>query len=412
MKQVAGLLAALLAVALSGVVGFQRGQVTKEAQIYKTVKTEVAVIRKQKRAEFEQQGDLEHLFEQIEVGGSTHKLKPLPEPVVETLSQQRKNMAIQYFAPNLILQLSTDTKPATAPNDSLLIETDTQKRWIRVGGAWVQESYRMLSGFWGDGSDGNVTISGTVTLTRDMFYDTLTVPNTAILKTANYRVFCKTLCQIDSGGIISNDGNAAAVNVGAAVIIGTIQGGSAGANGGTTTGSVGGVPAQSIGGTGGGGGLGSSGAGGAATTVPTLLISTPPRALPFSVANLFIGASALSGSAQLNQYVGGHGGSSGGGDGTAGGGGGLGGGIVIIAARRIINNGTIRAKGGAGGVPAAGNRGGGGGGGGGILLLNSTEYTATTGTTDVTGGAGGAKTGTGVAGSSGGAGTVYNNVWN
>ncbi len=44
-------------------------------------------------------------------------------------------------------------------------------------------------GLFGDASDGDVTISGTTTLTRDMFYNNITVNVGAILNTASFRVF-------------------------------------------------------------------------------------------------------------------------------------------------------------------------------------------------------------------------------
>ena len=42
---------------------------------------------------------------------------------------------------------------------------------------------------YGNGADGDVTISGTVTLTRDMHYNTLTVPLGHILLTSGFKVF-------------------------------------------------------------------------------------------------------------------------------------------------------------------------------------------------------------------------------
>lgn len=45
---------------------------------------------------------------------------------------------------------------------------------------------------YGDGSDGNVVIaSGTTTITRDMFYNDLTIQTGGILATAGFRVFVK-----------------------------------------------------------------------------------------------------------------------------------------------------------------------------------------------------------------------------
>lgn len=64
-----------------------------------------------------------------------------------------------------------------------------------------------LSYFFEDGSDGNVTISGgTLTLTRDMYYDTLTIDPTGVLIPAGFVVFCKTAL-INNGVIHMNGGN-------------------------------------------------------------------------------------------------------------------------------------------------------------------------------------------------------------
>ena len=57
----------------------------------------------------------------------------------------------------------------------------------------------------GDGSDGNVTVaSGTTTLTRDTFYDNLTINGGATLATASFRVFVKNI--LDNKGNINNNG--------------------------------------------------------------------------------------------------------------------------------------------------------------------------------------------------------------
>src|SRR3990167_10257508 len=57
-----------------------------------------------------------------------------------------------------------------------------------------------------DKSDGNVIISGTTTLTRDMFYDRLTIENGGILQPAGFRIFADII-EHKSGGIIRNNGN-------------------------------------------------------------------------------------------------------------------------------------------------------------------------------------------------------------
>lgn len=261
-------------------------------------------------------------------------------------------------------------------------------------------------GAFGDGSDGNVTISGTTNMTRDMFYDTLTVQNGGILNTLNYRVYAKTLCQIDAGGSIRNNGTnggnpAGGSNTATGSVAATnITGGAGGTAAGNAVASS---ATNSYGGNGGAGGAGSGGGGGAPGT------ATAPTANLGSVRTYPMNLSGLVAVGAVRPQCGGSGGG-GGGDGTAGGGGGAGGCVVFINAKAIINNGTIEAKGGNGASPVAGNRGGGGGGGGGWILLNSQSYTGS-GSTNVSGGTGGTKTGTGVNGTDGSPGTVFNNVW-
>ena len=180
----------------------------------------------------------------------------------------------------------------------------------------------------GDGSDGDVTISGSTTLTRDMYYDDLTIAATGILNTGGFRVFCKGTCLVQAGGQIIRPGNAGAT-------------GAAGGAGGAAlgTGSLG--PGE--------------GAGGAGQLANGALAAT--------VNNTIVGATA-----------GGAGGNAPGG--TGGGGGGLGAlnadaGSVRGGSGLLIGHGAglnYRAayfgSGGGGGAGAATNKGGGGGGGG------------------------------------------------
>jgi len=75
---------------------------------------------------------------------------------------------------------------------------------------------------YGDGSDGDVTVSTDTTLTRDMFYDNLTMSGNAVISMAGYRVFVKgtysgsgTLSAL-SGGNGGNGGNANLMTAGTA----------------------------------------------------------------------------------------------------------------------------------------------------------------------------------------------------
>ncbi len=56
----------------------------------------------------------------------------------------------------------------------------------------------------GDGSDGDITISENTLLTRDMFYNTLTVNEGITLSTKGYRIFVKET--FTNNGTIENNG--------------------------------------------------------------------------------------------------------------------------------------------------------------------------------------------------------------
>ena len=68
----------------------------------------------------------------------------------------------------------------------------------------VNGSDLSLNGFYGNGKDGDVTISVDTTLTSDMFYDDLTVNNGVTLNTGSYRVFVKGTCT--NNGTIARNG--------------------------------------------------------------------------------------------------------------------------------------------------------------------------------------------------------------
>ena len=292
---------------------------------------------------------------------------------------------------------------------------------------------------YGDGRDGTAIISGNATITRDWYYDNLTVNSGVTLHPNGYRIFVRN--NLVNNGTITMEGNsggpggtaAGAGSYGASGSVatstvrntGTICGGTIGTIGGenlglgvtvpTTTNSIG-----VIGAIGGKGGYaagnpaifypgGSVGPATAASSTPSSIIDTIPM--------------RDSGSATLARYTGSNG-SSGGGSGHTGGnkgegGGGAGGnsgGCIFIAARSITNNGTISVQGGkggaggnSGGAQNSGGGGGGGGGSGGVMVL--IYHIIVDGTLNVSGGAGGAGgsgDGTGVAGDAGATGTTGN----
>lgn len=303
------------------------------------------------------------------------------------------------------------------------VETDTGQFKIGDGStAWGSLSYGGLQGpagtaisrYYGDGSDGDLTLSsGVTTLTRDFYYNNLTLEGTAIINTAGYRIFVANTLNLtnagptairsigNTGGNASNaTGGAAGTAVANAVVAGCIVG----IAGTTATAAAGTTPSSASagnnGGSSGAGGAGGTGtlAGGAARAGTVTSITTR---MPFKTwqENFQRGVVlALGGS-------GAPGGSAGGGDGTnaaaGGGGGGAGGGFVVIYAKNITRAATTNAtaicacggNGGNGATRAAGNVGGGGGGGGAgggyVWLAYETLSGTATPFIDVSGGNGG-----------------------
>lgn len=261
----------------------------------------------------------------------------------------------------------------------------------------------------GDGSDGDVTITGTVALTRDMQYNNLVVNGT--LQTNGWRVGVKgtltgagtiTWPQSGSGGGYAN---LAGIYTPTPSLL-------AGGAGGAAAGSAGAnhAFASTLGGSGGAGGAGSGGAGGAGGSTSGIGTAGSGVALAdvskIHPLQLWF-ARGVDGGAVRAGYVGGTGGGGGGGDGSAGGGGGAGGGVVVVFAYDASGfTGTISANGVAGADAGGSNRGGGGGGGGGFAALLASTLPTGSYTMSAAAGAGGAKTGTGVAGSAGSAGTT------
>ncbi len=257
---------------------------------------------------------------------------------------------------------------------------------------------------YGDGNDGNVTISSNTTRTADLYADILTINAGFTLDMAGFRCFAKT--SITNNGTISNSGATATTSAGATapvtqVLGGGGDGGVAGTNGNGTAGTTVTDAVGAAGGAGGNAGARTGGAGGAVT---------PPsenqgginviRSLSAAMTGLLVG---LGGTTQFVAGAGG-GGGAGDGSGNTGGGGGAGSGILSVLSPTITGTGSIEAIGGDGAPGQVVNGGGGGGGGGGVAII--VTDTATAISTDMSGGAGGAGIGTGVAGTAGSTGTV------
>lgn len=278
--------------------------------------------------------------------------------------------------------------------------------------------------FWfGDGSDGDVVITGDTNLARTMYYQNLTITNNAVLNPAGGIIYVSGTLTIDSGSIVDRSGGigsngvtttgggaGAAPTTNSSVDVGGAASNSgAGANGGATNGgAAGGVSVTTYGGgattTGGSGGDSASGNGGGGGGIAGAQVKKEKRTLSNVI---------LHGLGQHFGGISGRGGGGGAGNGAQSGGGGGGGGsaagVIAIFARNIVNNGVIRANGGAGGdganTPAANGAGGGGGsgGGGGVIYIVSETYTGTGSITALggDGGLGGDGNGTGLPGDDG-----------
>lgn len=390
-----------------------------------------------------------------------------------TIAVAQGGTATTTFAKGLVMASGTDALSVLQTNGNGSIPIASGTSWVAntlTAGANISITTGAGSttiasdqGLFGDGSDGNVTISATTTLSRDMYYNNLTINSGITLFSGGYRIFGKgTLTH--SGIVANNGGNGSNASAGTGGAGGTaasstnIDGGGSSSNGANGTASNGSTPTTSgVGGSknpgfgvagvkGGSGGssantsAGAAGNNGSSTQsrplsfVPSFAFATGTTSTLALTPNTTTTASRVGAFwdyTSSSAFLGGSGGSSGGGGGggdtgsQGGGGGGAGapGGIVELVFKTIVNNGDIQAKGGNGGNGAngsggsAGGGGGGGGGSGGVVLLAYSEYSGT-GTITISGGSAGTKgtgAGTGndgVDGTAGSTGNVYRLIVN
>lgn len=306
----------------------------------------------------------------------------------------------------------------------------------QLGGATTTQSGMSI---YGDGSDGDVVVSSNDTLTRDMYYNTLTVNTGVTLKTGGYRIFVRGTLTVVGTGLIDNPGgsggNASGTTGGTAgsaadsgILGGTPAAGRAGENGSVSLPIGNGAPGIDV--------SNSIGVDGAASGQGGIGDAdwSQPGAEPGGTATA-PAASSGGWNSVLNiadclditgiAYEGSAGSSSGGlgaGDdvsvaGGAGGGSGAPGGKVWVFAKTVVGAAQIRSTGGNGGNGSdggsgGGNTGGGGGGGGGsggvvVLVYNSKDGSPSApGGAGGSGGAGVGTGGSGNAGSNGNSGVV------
>lgn len=292
-----------------------------------------------------------------------------------------------------------------------------------ANGVGKLDSNWLPGGFFGNGSDGDVTISTNTSLSRDMYYNNLTINTGVVLNPNGYRIFVKGILDCVGTGKIASNGNnggdgtdgdndmydnEGGIAGAAPYTTGTLPLPRAGRAGGKGRYKAGENSANGIdilkgiinnnGSVGGSGGAGVN-VGGGGSGVVGIVSSTPssPPYTYFGAYNMYDLENGIFTQHNLTgQSVGGGGGGGGSpsGTGSGGGGGGSGssGGVVWLFANKITtaNLEAIGGNGGKGGngyVTIGGSGGGGGGGNGGLIILNYTS--ATTINTNVSGGNGG-----------------------
>lgn len=295
----------------------------------------------------------------------------------------------------------------------------------------IEEVQNGIIHIFGAGTDGVVALtSGITTLTRTMYYDSLTMSGTASIIPNGFKVFVKNTLTLSGSAQISSNGTNGTSAIGNALGAGGIaingfEYGASQAGGSGAAVAADAASLASINGYGGSGGNGGSGGGNTPAATGGLLVYYPEHTIRmdhYLIASFYKGAG---------------GGGAGGNGGAqplfatagAGGGGGAGGGVVMVFSKNLNNTSSLGftakgGNGGNGGNASGGNGGGGGGaggGGGGFLYLITYDITSNT-NFSVSGGLGGTAgtgTGTGVAGVSGSVGsnghyvihTIQTNTW-
>ena len=275
------------------------------------------------------------------------------------------------------------------------------------------------SALYGDAADGDVVVSGYVTLDRTMHYASLTIQSGGVLNANGCEIYVRGLLM--NNGIIHSNGQASGFVSGGARNTGPsrfLGGAGASGSGGNSNGSsVARRDPELYSSAGGNGGSSSGKSGGSGTNGNTIVSAANAphvyRTLQCLMAGLSSDAVGSFTSSQfvVRNLVGGNGGGGGAaGAGCYGGGGGAGGDFLRIYARFVSGSGQILANGGnaSAAFPLSGGAGGGGGGGGGGVVLLVSESTSHSFTLQANGGAGAGGAGGGAAGTAGGNGyTVF-----
>jgi len=149
---------------------------------------------------------LEIVFEEMKVTGVRAEIpgeQLLEPPVHHTV----------YIKQDRITLHSLTADPASCVAGDEWFRSDLGKAKLAVDSVVANAKALLREGdvaatnllFFGDGSDGDVTIASTTTLTRDMYYNNLTVNSGIALNTNGYRIFVKGT--LTNNGYIQNNGS-------------------------------------------------------------------------------------------------------------------------------------------------------------------------------------------------------------
>jgi hypothetical protein len=288
---------------------------------------------------------------------------------------------------------------------------------------WVLSSSTSLptgfmDAFYGNGLDGDLLVTGSYTITRESYYNNLTIQGGGEVKPNGYKIYVKNTLTINASGSLNDDGTDSTGQSGGAgiarknfLLVLSSVGGAGGANSAGSNGGAVGVGAgvlnnsglSPVGGTGGrpAPGTGTPGNGGTINgSAQNIWGSWMVGVVPAAAATSTTCTSWTGGS--------GGGGAASSGVGAVGGGGGGGAGMVWLAAKTINNSGRISANGGMGGpASGSGNAGSGGGGGGGNVVVITHTPVSLAGIIQANGGSSSTTViGTGTTGSAGVSGPI------
>lgn len=347
----------------------------------------------------------------------------------------------------------------TGANAYVLANGSSVFKDIQMGGTTIQYTITNSGIFsFGDGSDGDATISINTTLTSDKYYSNLTINDGVTLIPGSYRIFVKNILTLGAGssgkialnGAVggkgqpggtggSHGGGGTGGSLANGYLNGSVGGDGGAGHSGNGDGLAGNISPSATNclntgaaGTGGNGGSEAPASGGPGAAAGTSTASNVKLIANWHLATLLdiIKTDATPTGYKRGQTIPFSGSSAGGGGGggannqgtgigCGGGGGGSNGGIVAIYARIIVMNSgsSITANGGNGGDGgdsdnlgnAWGGGGGGGGGSGGIIVLVYNSLT-NNGSITVTAGSGGSPgigSANGTSGTVGSAGTIY-----